>query len=705
MFNKFIKTGLWLFLVFASLNAKAVTVTIEDMLYELNTQSNTASVLGNMYSDQTSISIPSSIEVDGVSYTVTTIGTTAFNGYKLLDTISLPSTITTIENNAFGFSGLTHIEIPEKVTEIADNTFGCCQKLESIKFPPHLKKIGANAFAGCKFKSLEIPEGVTTIGSCAFGSCAYLETLSLPSTLKTILTGMLGDPFGELYSLQTLIIKCSTPPSTPAGIIANGSIPNESCTLYVPAGCEDKYREKTYWQHLKYITSIGSASPITVATIDGLKYSLHHSDLTAIILPKGRQTNSLGADDIPNPNESYVSGSITIPTNVEYNGDTYNIIALAPYVFARCLTLNEVVLSDLLHVIPKGAFEGSALESIIFSNEITEIEASAFNYMTNLKSLRFPDSLKKIGDASFSECLDEIIFPASLEETAGFYLYNPDCKFYSLNPIPPTVNGYINNTYASTLYVPEEAVVAYKSANEWKKFKNIVPIINDLTISSTIGGEIAVNNILLSSQQSSFDGEDFNIRFFPDENFVVNSVLLNGSDVSGNIANRELNLSGLMMQNHLEVSFTERNTATLCIKGAETHSTIHTYAEGTEAAIELRPEAGWTINTVLYNDEDVTSELRDNVFTTAPLYGDNSLVIVLSQDITTEIEEIDAASLVSLSVTGNTVTISGLGETDLVTVNDLSGKVVYSGLEHEISLLAGNVYIIATPRKVFKLTL
>ena len=105
MFNKFIKTGLWLFLVFASLNAKAVTVTIEDMLYELNTQSNTASVLGNMYSDQTSISIPSSIEVDGVSYTVTTIGTTAFNGYKLLETISLPSTITTIENNAFGFSG------------------------------------------------------------------------------------------------------------------------------------------------------------------------------------------------------------------------------------------------------------------------------------------------------------------------------------------------------------------------------------------------------------------------------------------------------------------------------------------------------------------------------------------------------------------------------------------------------------------------
>ena len=48
-----------------------------------------------------SVSIPAQIVIDGVTYTVTGIGAHAFDGSQMLQAIELPSTITTINENAF----------------------------------------------------------------------------------------------------------------------------------------------------------------------------------------------------------------------------------------------------------------------------------------------------------------------------------------------------------------------------------------------------------------------------------------------------------------------------------------------------------------------------------------------------------------------------------------------------------------------------
>jgi hypothetical protein len=48
-----------------------------------------------------SVSIPEQIEINGVTYTVTGIGAHAFDGSQMLQAIELPSTITTINENAF----------------------------------------------------------------------------------------------------------------------------------------------------------------------------------------------------------------------------------------------------------------------------------------------------------------------------------------------------------------------------------------------------------------------------------------------------------------------------------------------------------------------------------------------------------------------------------------------------------------------------
>ena len=66
--------------------------------------------------------------------TVKTIGAGAFAG-SLVDSITIPESVTTIENEAFRQCELLYsISIPETVTSIGHNAFNCCNNLSSVTF-------------------------------------------------------------------------------------------------------------------------------------------------------------------------------------------------------------------------------------------------------------------------------------------------------------------------------------------------------------------------------------------------------------------------------------------------------------------------------------------------------------------------------------------------------------------------------------------
>lgn len=739
----------------ATLAVNANTVAIGDLNYELNTQDKTASLVSgseSSLSSMTSVTVPATIESDGDIYTVAGIGSRVFSGLKNLESVSLPSTITTIGSRVFSGSGLRSIEIPEKVTEIATGTFSQCLQLEDIKFSSKLTTIGEEAFFECGFKSLEIPEGVTTICGAAFASCPYLEYLSLPSTLKSIEIGGFGDPFSVLSNLHTLVIKSVAPPkvSSEYWVISNATIPAESCVLFVPAGSEAAYGATNYWGHLKYTAAIGSDAPIIIDTIDGLKYAMCRADMTAALLPKGIQVEMPGVESPPNPNENYAEGSVAIPPTVIYGGDSYKVTSLAKYAFSRCSTVDQVIVPEGVTQIDKYAFEYSSIKSVSLPASLKEIGDRAFASCVKLtklvipgteiigndvisgcdnleeltfeegttaigdirmqlpstikiKRLRFPNTLKKLGRVNVGYVdLEEIILPSSLEEIEYLSLSKDGLTIYSLNPIPPAI---VDSPYGrSLLYVPESAVEVYKNSSKWKSLsREILPIVNDLTVSATDGGNVAVNGMLLSSRQTSFDGEDFNIKFFPDANRAVESVTLNGKDISTEVENQQLCLTGLSMRNRLDIVFAERPEATICVKGAESHSTVHTYAEGTEARIALRPEDGWSVHSVLYNDEDVTADLVDNVLTTKPLYGDNQLNVIMEKDCITDVNGITFAKRhIYVRSNGDKAEIVNLDDNEVISVYEASGKRVYQGRDHNIALSRNEVYILKTARETLK---
>lgn len=87
-----------------------------------------------------------------------------------LETLVLPSTLQTIENNAFG----SWVNSPY------------CPKLKSVTIPDGVVSIGESAFAGCPLTSITLPESVQSIGERAFYDCSALSDIHLPQNLTHI---------------------------------------------------------------------------------------------------------------------------------------------------------------------------------------------------------------------------------------------------------------------------------------------------------------------------------------------------------------------------------------------------------------------------------------------------------------------------------------------------------------------------------------
>jgi hypothetical protein len=135
------------------------------------------------------VTIPSKVTINGVSYKVTSVAANAFKNNKKLTKVTIPSSVTKIGASAFsGCAKLTSVTISKNVTTIGKSAFAGCTSLKKITLPSKLTTIGASAFIGCKkLTSVTIPSKVTTIGAKAFYNCSKLSKVTIKSTkIKTI---------------------------------------------------------------------------------------------------------------------------------------------------------------------------------------------------------------------------------------------------------------------------------------------------------------------------------------------------------------------------------------------------------------------------------------------------------------------------------------------------------------------------------------
>ena len=111
-------------------------------------QGTSSSSYSNEYTGD--VAIPETVTYSGQTYSVTTIGSSAFRGCIGLTSVTIPNSVTSIDSYAFqNCSSLTLVTIPNSVTSIGSSAFQNCSSLTSVTIPNSVTSIGILAFSGC----------------------------------------------------------------------------------------------------------------------------------------------------------------------------------------------------------------------------------------------------------------------------------------------------------------------------------------------------------------------------------------------------------------------------------------------------------------------------------------------------------------------------------------------------------------------------
>jgi hypothetical protein len=206
-------------------------------LQSITIPSGVTSILANAFSScyaLQSITIPSG---------VTSIGNNMFQYCSALNSIMLPSGLTSIGVNAFSSCyALQRITIPSGVTSIGNLVFYCCYTLNSITIPSGVTSIGTNLFNSCyALQSITIPSGVTSIGNNMFQYCSALQSITIPSGVTSIGTYA----FAYCYGIEEYHITPTTPPTLSDTNAFNGIV--DGTIIYVPSASLDTYKTASNW--------------------------------------------------------------------------------------------------------------------------------------------------------------------------------------------------------------------------------------------------------------------------------------------------------------------------------------------------------------------------------------------------------------------------------------------------------------------------
>lgn len=310
-----------------------------------------------------------------------------------------------------------------------------------------------------------IPEGATKIGAYAFYGQNSVTNITIPSTMTTIEPYALRG-FSDVYINATNVIS-----------LDNTNSFSDIANIYVPDNVTTNYKNATVWSGIKDrifpkgfldvsvdLKAMGE-SPALLPALDALTVSNGEYKITALTnlkitgtmngwdilmirtkMPNLRHLDLTEAEILDNDGgkeyyQGYHTTKNTISARSFYNLTNLrsvklpqNITSIDASAFEGCSNLKEVkFMPSTCTSIGTRAFANSGLTSIEISESVKTIGSEAFYQCNNLSDVKFCKGLEEIGNSAFSYCsnLRKLELPTTLSRINS----NAFAYCYSLSDI------------------------------------------------------------------------------------------------------------------------------------------------------------------------------------------------------------------------------------------------------------------------------
>ena len=431
-----------------------------------------ANIVSNTYENGKGV-----IKFDG---TVTMIGEEAFGYYEeidddknyMLQTITLPNSVTTIAKHAFAYicDELVEITIPDSVTSIGRTAFGNLAKLERATLGKNVESLGMYAFSKCtNLKSINIPEkvtaipdhcfrntaftdfaipnNITSIGIRAFRDCDKLVEVYIPGSIEMLAEGA----FQSCVALKNVVFN--------EGLKKIGYQCFASCkqlqTIAPPNSVEEVEPGAFAYANVLYFEGKFASEDKCCLIVNGVLKKLADSTPEYYTLPS--TVTTLGQNSIASIKPAKAV-HLTFPDSLNdigpmAFGQTYNI---AGFYGKYASEDHRAVIKDnvLYGVTAYGITKYSVAEGVV------KIAEYAFDTIKYLKEITLPSTLVEI-------------------ETRSLKVGNNDIyTLYCKAVVPPVLGVDVFNGLEydkiPTIYVPTASVNAYKTADGWKDYADYI---------------------------------------------------------------------------------------------------------------------------------------------------------------------------------------------------------------------------------------
>ena len=374
------------------------------------------------------------------------------------------------------------------------------------------------------FNELRYFTGLTSIGGMAFAQCQQLTSLVIPRNVKTVGGGL----FYYCDALTSVTVDdenvyldsrngCNAIIETATSILLDGCK-----TTVIPSGVTAIGDLAFY--HVHGITSLPIPGSVTAIGLGGLFGML---DLTSLTIPKSvvslgweviGNTNSLQTLVVEQGNPVFdsrnncnaiietatntlvaASNTTVIPESVTSIGycayDSYpitsisipaNVASIDEYAIRLCSSLASITVASANKTYDSrggcNAIMVTATDELLFGSKNTVIPETtrsigkyAFEGYEDLLEVELPKQVTAIGTHSFADCINLTKVTVHMQQ-------------------PPAIaESTFTNRANADLYVPAGTLSAYKAADYWKEFRNMIELPDDTPV--TGNNSMAMTNL------------------------------------------------------------------------------------------------------------------------------------------------------------------------------------------------------------------